>query len=73
MVGLKAEFKDVFGEFSAEKTKISLSNDEEVEALREACPDDSKDVFDSLCGVYAARPFVLCLGRNYFREHGRKI
>lgn len=54
MVGLKAEFKDVFGEFSAEKTKISLSNDEEVEALREACPDDSKDVFDSLCGVYAA-------------------
>ena len=30
MVGLKAEFKDVFGEFSAEKTKISLSNDEEV-------------------------------------------
>lgn len=54
MVGLKAEFKDVFGEFPAEKTKISLSNDEEVDALREACPDDSKDVFDSLCGVYAA-------------------
>ncbi len=54
MVGLKAEFKDVFGEFAAEKTKISLADDEGVEAVREACPDDSKDLFESLRGVYSA-------------------
>ncbi len=54
MVGLKVEFKDIFGEFAAEKTKISLSDDEGVETVREACPDDSKDLFESMCGVYSA-------------------
>lgn len=54
MVGLKAEFKDIFGEFAAEKTKISLSSDEEVDALRESCPDDCKDLFEALCGVHSA-------------------
>ena len=54
MVGLKAEFKDVFGDFAAEKTKITLSDDEGVEIVREACPDDSKDLFEALRGVYSA-------------------
>lgn len=54
MVGLKAEFKDVFGEFAAEKTKLALSEDENVESLREACPDDSKELLEAICGVYSA-------------------
>lgn len=54
MVGLKAEFKNVFGEFQAEKTAIYLSNDEDVEALREMCPDDSIDLFNRVCSVYSA-------------------
>ena len=54
MVGLKAEFKNVFGEFQAEKTAIYLSNDEDVEALREMCPDDSVDLFNRVCSVYSA-------------------
>lgn len=54
MVGLKAEFKNVFGEFQAEKTAIHLSNDEDVDALREACPDDSIELFNRLCDVYSA-------------------
>lgn len=54
MVGLAAEFKDIFGEMAVEKTKIKLSDDENVEALREACPDEGKDLFEALCGVYSA-------------------
>ena len=54
MVGLKAEFKNVFGEFQAEKTAIYLSSDEDVDALREACPDDSIELFNRLCDVYSA-------------------
>lgn len=54
MVGLAAEFKDIFGEMVVEKTKIKLSDDENVEALREACPDEGKDLFEALCGVYSA-------------------
>lgn len=54
MVGLKAEFKNVFGEFQAEKTAIYLSNDEDVETLREMCPDDSVDLFNRVCSVYSA-------------------
>ena len=54
MVGLKAEFKNVFGEFQAEKTAIHLSSDEDVDALREACPDDSIELFNRLCDVYSA-------------------
>ena len=54
MVGLKTEFKNVYGELAAEKTSIYLSNDEDVEALREALPDDGVDLFDKLCAVYSA-------------------
>lgn len=54
MVGLAAEFKDIFGEMAVEKTKIKLSDDENVEALCEACPDEGKDLFEALCGVYSA-------------------
>ena len=54
MVGLVAEFKNVFGELSAEKTKIYLSKDEDVEALREAVPDEGAELFNALCGVYSA-------------------
>ena len=54
MVGLKAEFKNVFGEFQAEKTAIHLSSDEDVDALREACPDDSIELFNRLYDVYSA-------------------
>ena len=54
MVGLAAEFKDIFGELTCEKTKISLGNEEDLEALREACPDDGMELLDALCGVYSA-------------------
>lgn len=54
MVGLAAEFKDVFGDFACEKTKISLGAEEDLDALGEACPDDSAELLDALCGVYSA-------------------
>ena len=54
MVGLAAEFKDVFGDFACEKTKISLGSDEDLEALRDTCPDDCTELLDALCGVYSA-------------------
>lgn len=54
MVGLKAEFKNVFGEMSAEQTSIYLSNDEAVDSLREGVPDEGKDLFNALCNVYSA-------------------
>ena len=54
MVGLKTEFKNVYGELAAEKTSIYLSNDEDVDALHEALPDDGVDLFDKLCAVYSA-------------------
>lgn len=54
MVGLKANFKDVFGEIQTEKVSICLSDDESVDALRAACPDDSIELFDSLCSVYSS-------------------
>ncbi len=57
MVGLSAEFKDAFGDFPCEKTKISLGNEEDLEKLKEACPDDCTELLDALCGVYSA--FVL--------------
>ena len=54
MLGLAAEFKDIFGDFACEKTKISLGAEEDLDALREACPDDSAELLDALCGVYSA-------------------
>lgn len=57
MVGLKVEFKDIFGELATETTKVSLSWDDEVEALIDACPDDGKELFEALQKVYSA--FVL--------------
>ena len=57
MLGLAAEFKDIFGNFACEKTKVSLGAEEDLDALKEACPDDSVELLDALCGVYSA--FVL--------------
>ncbi len=57
MVGLPAEFKDVFGDFPCEKTKVSLGNEEDLEKLKAACPDDCVALLDALCTVYSA--FVL--------------
>lgn len=57
MLGLAAEFKDIFGDFACEKTKVSLGAEEDLDALKEACPDDSVELLDALCGVYSA--FVL--------------
>ena len=57
MLGLAAEFKDIFGEFPCEKTKVSLGKEEELEVLKTACPDDCVELLDALCGVYSA--FVL--------------
>lgn len=57
MLGLAAEFKDIFGDFACEKTKVSLGAEEDLDALKEACPDDSVELLDALCGVYFA--FVL--------------
>ena len=54
MLGLSVEFKDIFGDFPCEKTKISLGAEEDLDALREACPDDSVELLDALCGVYSA-------------------
>lgn len=57
MLGLAAEFKDIFGDFACEKTKVSLGAEEDLDALKDACPDDSVELLDALCGVYSA--FVL--------------
>ncbi|MDO5335152.1 MAG: type II CRISPR RNA-guided endonuclease Cas9, partial [Coriobacteriia bacterium] len=54
MIGLKAEFKNVFGELSAEQTSVYLSSDEAVESLREFVPDEGVDLFDALGGVYSS-------------------
>lgn len=54
MVGLKADFSNIFGDFSAEQTSIKLSDDEAVELLRDAVPDDSGELFDAICNVYSA-------------------
>lgn len=54
MVGLKTEFKDVFPDLRADATKIALSDDEHVESLLEACPDEGKELFEALRGVYSA-------------------
>ena len=48
MVGLQCEFKYVFGEFDCESTKLALSDDEKLEALRSACPDDAAYVLQGL-------------------------
>ena len=57
MLGLAAEFKDIFGDFACEKTKVCSGAEEDFDALKEACPDDSVELLDALCGVYSA--FVL--------------
>ena len=54
IVGLQCEFKDVFGDFECEATKLALSDDEKLEALQAACPDDSAELLDAICGVYSA-------------------
>lgn len=54
MVGLKTEFKDVFPGLRADTTKIALSDDEHVESLLEACPDEGRELFEALRGVHSA-------------------
>lgn len=54
MVGLAAEFRDVFGDFACEKTKVSLGSEEDLDALKETCPDDCATLLEALCGVYSA-------------------
>ena len=54
VVGLQCEFKDVFGEFECETTKLALSDDEKLEALQAACPDDCVELLEAICGVYSA-------------------
>ncbi|WP_342995480.1 type II CRISPR RNA-guided endonuclease Cas9, partial [Parolsenella catena] len=48
MVGLAAEFRDVFGDFACEKTKVSLGSEEDLDALKEACPDDCATLLEAL-------------------------
>ena len=57
MVGLDAEFKNIFGDNGAEKTKGYLSKEEDVEAIREGLEDEDVPLFEALLGVYSA--FVL--------------
>lgn len=54
VVGLQCEFKDVFGDFECEATKLALSDDEKLEALQAACPDDCVELLEKICGVYSA-------------------
>ncbi|AEB07833.1 CRISPR-associated protein, Csn1 family [Coriobacterium glomerans PW2] len=54
VIGLKTEFKNIFGDFPCEDSSIYLSNDEAVDAVRSACPDDCAELFDRLCEVYSA-------------------
>ena len=53
-VGLQCEFKDIFGDFECEATKLVLSDDEKLEALQAACPDDCAELLEAICGVYSA-------------------
>ena len=55
-VGYKAEFSKIFGEVG-ETTKFALSDDERVEAYREAVSDEALPLFEALCEVYSS--FVL--------------
>jgi CRISPR-associated endonuclease Csn1 len=57
MIGLSAEFKDIFGDNGAEKTKGYLSKEDDVETIREGLADEDTPLFDALCGVHSA--FVL--------------
>ncbi len=54
IVGLKCEFKDIFGEFVCETTKLELSNSDQLEVLEAACPDDCAELLEALRGVYSA-------------------
>ena len=54
VVGLQCEFKDVFGDFECETTKLALSDDEKLEALQAACPDDCVELLEATCGIYSA-------------------
>lgn len=54
IVGLQAEFKDLFGDFECEATKLNLSEEEKLEALQAACPDDSAELLEAVCGAYSA-------------------
>ena len=54
IVGLSADFKDIFGDMPCEKTKIKLDNEEDVEKLAEACPDDGKELFEAIRAAYSA-------------------
>ena len=54
MLGLSAEFRDIFGDFACEKTKISLGAEEDFDTLRDSCPDDCLELLDALHGVYSA-------------------
>ncbi len=57
MVGLNVEFKDIFGDYSAEKTKGYLSKEDDAEVIRGGLESDDAFLFDALSGVYSA--FVL--------------
>lgn len=54
VVGLQCEFKDVFGDFECEASKLALSDDEKLEVLQAACPDDCVELLEAICGVYSA-------------------
>ena len=54
MLGLASEFKDIFGDLACEKTKITLGAEEDLDTLKDACPDDCVELLDALCGVYSA-------------------
>ena len=51
IVGLTCEFKDIFGEFECETTKLELSNSDQLEKLEAACPDDCADLSASSRGT----------------------
>lgn len=44
----------MFGDFECEATKLALSDDEKLEALRAACPDGCVELLEAICGVYSA-------------------
>lgn len=54
MVGLKVDFKKVFGDFASEAPSVRLSEDEKVEELRELIPDEGQALFEKLCAVHSA-------------------
>lgn len=61
LVGLSSEMANVFFVFEEEPegltTKIYLSNDEQVEAFEDGCPDDGQALFEAMKMVYSS--FVL--------------